>query len=746
MLAVAVECYMFASIGWGAFAKYPLFDISMNLIFAFVIFSCRKQRTATIIICVVLGLEILVSYINIIMKTTLNNVFAIKMLTLVGETVEVLTFDMFPWSPIIFYGIVIAILVGSLLFLKRIPVDADAETKLRKHIMNFAVAIGLSISMLLYTVQGMFIKKAYLMGDNYLYNTFSDGQQSLKKFGLFGYYIEDLFRLVEKPKSLLEISRKDVEKYLSTETYNPKDSPIWNIAGGNQNIVIIMAESFEWYAISKEVTPVLYGLANGYNFGANGQRLYDIYDFDNECEDGTLMRKDYLYDENGICIGVNGDLEYNDEYNNTYGLTLLNYYSKAKTDYSEDSMILGSYPFNESYVERAAFSTTGLYDYVDYNATLPNILKDSGYIKDGDTSYYHTFKSKFYGRTTLLPMFGFDNMTFYEDIIATINIEHEDRLSHAMRDSEFMRYYIDEFIHLDNGQAQETPWLSFITTITTHGEYNTYNPRIYKNYAFLDYVDYAGKPNASLKNYADNNSTSKNFWSSLEGTVSTYIASCLDTEYMVARLIDGLIKTNQFNNTMIVFFADHNGYYNQLDLLYKPFYYNDAYTDYNQFRIDYVNGTTDLGEYDLYSSERYSVPAFIYSTSLNEFVCGTTTDTNGNNQKLQFIEKFTCAFDLLPTILTICGINYDPHYYLGYPAMCPMLQKGEWVEQGTKVIISHTGGYFNNLIYSEDGITANYTAEGANMKEFYKDCVEHLEKWYFITAIYENNMFEKIKK
>ena len=748
-LAIVIECYMFATIGWGAFPVYALFDIGIILFISFIVFACPSTKASNSIICVVLGFEILICYTNIIIKTAMNTVFAIKMLNLAGETAAVLRFDMFPWAPLIFYGIVVAVLAGSLVFLSRIPINENKKSVFFKHVLRFSVAIGLSLSMFMYSIQTLFLQKAYLMGDNYLYNTFSDSQQSLRKFGVYTYYCEDLLRLIYKPSPLFEISKKDVEKYLATETYDPKDSPLWNIANGKQNIFVIMAESFEWYPISKELTPVLYALANGYDFGENASRLYDIYDFANECEDGTLYRKDYLYDEDGLCIGAKDAAPaiYSDDYNNTYGLTLINYYSKAKTDYSEDSVILGNYPFNQSYVEYLSFSKSGLYNNVGYDFTLPSALKDSGYIDEGQAWYFHTYMQKFYGRNTLIPMFGFDKTTFYEDFTKNENIEKDALLSHAIRDSEVMRYYASDFVH--ENEDSDKPWLSFFTTVTTHGEYITYNPRLYKNYVFLDHVDYAGKSETTTLEQMANESGTKaarEFWRSTTGMAATYLAGCLDTEYMVARLIDKLVQTNQFNKTTIVFYADHNGYYNQLDLLYKSYYYNPDYTDYSEFRIDYIDGKLDLGAYDKYSSERYSVPAFIYSTALNESVCGTVVDEHDNTQKLQYIEKFTCAFDILPTILTICGVEYNPHYYLGYPVMCPIVQDGEIVELGSKVIISHTGGYFNNYIFSEDGVHANYLIENASMKQFYNDCVQQLEKWYYITALYNYNYFKKVPK
>lgn len=783
-MAIVVECFMFATFGWGVFPTYPMFDLGMILFFAFLIFSCRTRSGANTFLCIVLGVQIVVSYINIIMKNMLNTVFSVNMIALVGETAEVVTLSMFPFAPIIFFGIVIAILAISLTFLGRIPVDESKVTIVNRYAMRFAVLIGMVLSMGLYTMQGFFLKKyndeRYLLGDDYLYNTFSSGSLSLRKFGTYSYYLEQVSRLFVDVDDLYKVSEADLAKYLETETYNPKDSAIWNAfaKGGDNNLFVIMAESFEWYAISPEITPVLYGLANGYDFGKagdqteldpidgiidengvalkDGWRLYEMYNFfntkvdvdGNEYDYLDLLRKDYTYNKETNTFskieGTDGALSepYNPNLNENFGLTLINYYSKAKTDYSEASVILGNYPFNKSFVEyNIGFGSAGLYSDVNYNFTLPNVLKDSGYLAAGDASYFHTYQSQFYGRTTLMPQFGFDDATFFEYWSKNPVIETGNNLTHAILDSQVMSVYGNKFIHRDqNGQrASDKPWLSFFTTVTTHGEFSTYNARLKKHYAFMQAVDYAGKPSdVEFKNFDKNNS----FWKSPEGYITTYLAGALDTEYMVAHLINYLIQYNEFSNTTIVFYGDHNAYYDHLDYssagnAYKAYYYSNYEGSYQNFRSEMYKGNSYAGEYGLYSSERYAVPCFIYATDLDHNENGTT----------QYVQKFTCAFDITPTLFTMCGIEYNPHYYMGYPAICPQTVNGVTVEQGSKLIASHTGGYFNNKIFSEDAQSADYMAKGVTTEDvrlFSLDCAAHLEKWKKITALYDYNKFAKV--
>ena len=764
-LALVVECYMFATFGWGIFPTYPLFDLGLILFFGFLIFLCKSRKGSNIFLCIVLGVQIILSYLNIVMMSMLGTVFSITMIFLVGETAQVVTLEMFPFAPIIFFGLIIAILTLSLLFLRRIPVDKKSVSKLHKYTVRFAVLLGMTLSMGLYTLQVPTLKKLdeerYLLGDNYLFNTFSDGKLSIQKFGSYCFYIEQLARTLVKPELLNDTTADDLEKYLESETYDPKDSPLWNslAKNGDNNIFIMMLESFEWYAISPEITPVLYGLANGYDFGKAGEmdsngvvqtkdgwRLYEMYDFfetDIVDKNGDsqkyldLLRKDYTYDANtNTFTKIDGVSVYDSEYESTYGLTLINYYSKAKTDYSEASVVLGNYPYNKSYVERAGFTETGLYSNVDYCFTLPNVLTDSGYVEEGEAQYFHTYHASFYGRTNILKQFGFDDLTFYEDFTQNPVIETGNSLSHAILDSQVMSEFGYQFIHRDENYQKITdkPWLSFFTTVSTHGEFTTYNPLLEKHYAFIDCNDWAGKPDKAVSN------------ESVLGQARTYLAGCLDTEYMVAHLLNYLIQTGEFSNTTLVLYSDHNAYYNNLEMTYKTYYYSES-SDYENFRSDYyLNGNT--GKYGFFSSEQYSVPAFIYATDLDESVTGTAIDEEtGDPYKVQYIEKFTCAFDILPTIFTMCGIEFDPHYYLGYPVICPQTIDGEVVEQGTKVIISHTGGYFNNRIFSEDGLVANYQVEGVTsqeLKQFSVDCVDQLEKWYYITAMFDNNAFKKV--
>ena len=190
------------------------------------------------------------------------------------------------------------------------------------------------------------------------------------------------------------------------------------------------------------------------------------------------------------------------------------------------------------------------------------------------------------------------------------------------------------------------------------------------------------------------------------------------------------------DNTLLVFFADHQAYYSSLDTLVKPEFYvqggeftNALISQFNQ-RISAVNY--------LYAPQRYNVPAFIYSTRINE----ETID--GYRQT---ITKFTQAFDLTPTVLALLGVSYNPNYYLGYPVMCEVenTTTGEIKDLTAGVLISHTGGMFSQTLYADNGIDVlyhvNHISSEQVIVEFSIPINNYIRKWKCITALYEYNLF-----
>ncbi|MDR0311677.1 MAG: LTA synthase family protein, partial [Acidobacteriota bacterium] len=183
------------------------------------------------------------------------------------------------------------------------------------------------------------------------------------------------------------------------------------------------------------------------------------------------------------------------------------------------------------------------------------------------------------------------------------------------------------------------------------------------------------------------------FWINLSGRLhfKVALAKAMLVDEGVQYLMENLASRGLKGNTTILFYTDHNAYSEQL--AYRVKGYGSA------------------------QSPSMRVPAFIVSPNLKNIT----------------IEKFTCAFDLVPTLLQLFGIKYNPELYIGEDAF----------QHKTNVIISKTGSVFNHLFYTFDGtdlLWRDGSATEEDFRKFQSDFISMKEKWIYIDALYFNNV------
>ena len=735
---LVMECFMFVYLGFGFLPEYIFFDLSLLLFLSGVIFVFPCNKFQNIFICILLAFQMILCYINICMYKILNDVFTFEMLSLVKETTDVINFDMLPIWPMIFYILTFGCSIAGLILSEKIKVNKFKHFDMVKFVVKIISLATLTLSFLLYSIGSTYWldgDASSHFSDKMLYTTFSSNKQSLVKFGTLGFYFEEFFRQFYKVDETAQYTRAELNAYVQSPEYDPEKLDIFDVCNG-QNVIMIMMESFEWYAITPEATPTLYALSRGYDFGtkANGYKNFNFYNFskDENGEFTVLERTDYtkINDEYKKLQQEGKDIQLFDEGAfDKYGFTLINYYSKAKTDYSESTAMIGNYPYGESFTTHSLiYASNNIYNNLDYSFTLANMLKDSGAVDVAN--YMHPYLSTFYGRDTLIPQFGFDNTLFLDQM--SDKIPKGDRLSHATLDSKALDYYLNlstshKFIDKDK------KFFNFFTTVTTHGEYSDNdviknNTDYYDFYESIGFLGQSSNPDTKLTDITPEQ----------ENEIKNYLVSTLDTERMVTILVKYLMDNDLFDNTMLCLFADHHSYYNQMDLFYKKHYFSDAEGDYSSpiywLRNTSYNATSE--DY-IKSQDRFKVPAIIYSTKITNSVVGGS----GGHQ----ISKLTCSFDLPVTIMTLLGVDYNPAYYLGYPVKCEIVDEGKVIELGIPAYVSYTGGIFDLNIYTEEGKTIKFKRQGVTPVDelaFQYKVNMYIEKWYKITALYQNDMFE----
>ena len=402
------------------------------------------------------------------------------------------------------------------------------------------------------------------------------------------------------------------------------------------NIVTILVESLEWH-----------GFVQDFDLFVNG---YDI---------------DYTkYTDASGNPYTSAEQILRELYPNLYSfydssIVMTNFYSREKTDISENISFLGSYPTNV-YIN---------YDFPNNTmaTTMPSVLKalDS----DITCNSFHNGSYTYYNRNKELISAGFDSYTATEQMKKMDGFTNHSAKGERNLDTEMIEVCADKMFPTDKR------FYTYITTITMHGQY-TYRANLAKSGYYDQMAQFGIKKmkGDSFKAFNHNN-----FY---------YYAACvMEFDRALGEIINQLSTrenangTKLIDNTIICLFGDHNTYYSSLSNYVKDIddTKNDNYT--NLYRVpcmikypnmdsvaSYLNTTlvselaTSLMAED---SGLDSVSAYNMAKAQieNRYIINTTSE---GTQIL--VKKFMCTADIVPTLFDLAGINIYGNLYFGHSA------------------------------------------------------------------------------
>lgn len=513
-------------------------------------------------------------------------------------------------------------------------------------------------------IDNSYKEETYYTSDAFLFDSHSSPFACLQKFGFYGYYAESFFRY------LLPFIQPEVKTFdYSYENY----TSILNGLCEDNNVIIIYAESFDVFGISKELTPTLYAMKNGADLTSFG--ISEFYNITKENGKTTISRKDFNFNNTSGSYEFNGTDIYNNITFNQVGLNLTNYQSHETTNVSE------------------AKALTGNYDSFTYS--LPHLLGD-----DYNKNYIHGNTKTFYHRESNMQYFGFDNAYFSEDMQDFLVGADTGSLNLVSLDSETMRHCTDNPNEFNLFPTDEK-FFTFFMTVTTHGGYET-NDLLNDNYKVIDNI-------ASSELCGEMFNLYNSLDDELKSTVKEYFARTLDTEYAIAYIINYLHENNLLDKTVITFTGDHYTYYANI----------------GDFKQKYVE---EILHKDKYAYTR-NVEAFIYSSNI-------TSDFLQDNNETRVIDEHTEAFDLLPTILTLLNIDYTQEKFMG-SAVINKSTINPNSSVHNKVLLSLTYScVLSETLSSKDGRkivsnNPNLTPTQEEIEQFQKDYNEIYQKYYY---------------
>ncbi len=431
-ISVFLEMVNFLYIGFksgsGAQLVFPaqwLFNIGAILAIAGLIYLVKSPKAMIPIFFLFLSLQIGINALSANIYGIFGDIFSMDYIKLGREAGAAVRWEYIDFGSIAIYFSILAVVIVAVVLLFKF-------NKRKVHLKRLS-ALSFSLILVLlveacgitsYSCQIVAVTNAdsetIENNTSYLYESFAFKTEAYKEFGYYGFYLKNLWDMCFGNVKANDDEVEELKTYIEEgkTTFDELDGRL-----ADDNLIVILCESHEWFGYDPINTPNVWNLING---GANAC----VFD---------------------------------------------NYHSHNKTNISEGIVMAGNK------AQQNDLSTLVKHYGYDYAYTLPKLFKAAHADKtEVKATYFHTWKRSFYDRddTYLEDGYGFDeyisvdqyskyNSKFFGDWVC---------------DSDFIEEFKDDFVPDLQGNGK---FLSFFATMTTHGTYDYDNPRysdLYEKY------------------------------------------------------------------------------------------------------------------------------------------------------------------------------------------------------------------------------------------------------------------------
>lgn len=608
------------------FPSYILFDVGIWLVICALILCTSKNWLSNLFFYLSVFVEVIIFLVNVTLRSNFGYLFTFDMIKLVPGAIESMDLSFLSFKLIAFAIVGVAIIVAAPLLLDKFLKNKKLKIKkISKSIFCLLLfLITATVGAGCYTAQTALLKtsNAYkeISDDSYLYSNQQIYDQAYQKFGSCGFYLKNLTNLLFKNNN---VSKSEIDEIIKDyDSQVVKKDTTATLYG--DNLIVVMLESFEWFAIDPYNTPNLWALKSGES----------------------------------------------NENVNTGATIFTNYNSNNKTNISENLCMLGYMPSDNIFSVKSQ-------DVYATKYSLPNLLKNEGYT----TSFFHNWNINFYNRKVSNTNIGFDNIYSLDDFESDTK---STKFNYYNLESDFISQFINELAPTDGKK-----FMSFYTTVSSHGSYEVTNP-LFEKY---------------LKTYDENIENYKSWLTSeeyhyptsesMQAILREYKAAAMDTDEMIGKLFAHLKEHDMLNNTTVVIYADHNAYYHEL--------------------TNEIKGT-DMDDYA--SQTAYTVPLMIY--------------TNGRLETNK-VDSFCSPYDLYPTLCASFGLPYNTINAQGKNIFSSEISE--------TVYMSHLTGFYSDKCHSKNMlyITLYDGSTSEDAEKFKTNVCKVLEKQHKLNIIYRSN-------
>ncbi len=502
LFAVLIEMTAVFVVEGTPFLTRPFLSLGLLLVICGIILLIPSNKARVFTCLVMLLVQAILDLVFSVIFDMTDQYFDLGMLSLRNDAFAIL--ESIPVNFVTFYaGFFFCVMF--LIYGLRFAYKKKRTTEPKKSAFFYAGLIAAGIATL-----GISFVCYFPRSSQDKYNEMIDGNRGsvYSSYGMVGNLLGETGKFLFKDDTPMASSEIDGFLY---EKVAPKTEH-FGISKG-KNVVMILAESLEWYAFLRGA-------------GVNEGEYVNALDIPEE--DLRFMYPNlYKYYENSVVMS--------------------NFHGREKTDIAETLSIVGNYP-------------TGAYVNYDYpeNAlpyTLPNMMKRETE-NLSSRSFHNGFKT-FYNRDVAHKSFGFEELTDMYDMEKMSKEAVE-----AGGVSTFRNYMEDGERNLDSEMIEtakdmmfpkDQRFFTYITTITMHGMYyNRANLQAENNTKLAEKIE-------RLESYKPVDETAENFENA--ESLYYYMTTALELDYMLGCLDRELVDRGVYEDTVVVLFGDHNAYY-----------------------------------------------------------------------------------------------------------------------------------------------------------------------------------------
>ena len=338
---------------------YFLFDIAIIVMLAGVIYVSYNKIAMQILFYFFLTFQFLMNIVNSTMYYIFGDILSFDLLKLGAEATSAITVDFIDWIGVAINVAVFAVMVTITILITKFNKTTFKIKNFSTRYIVVAVFILLEcFGLTMFQIQTTTLTQATSAqteietSDEYLWENFQFKTDAFKKFGYYGFYTKSVLNLIFG-------NNIDEEEYDEYQNYidNGYQSKNEDALLYGDNLIVILCESLDWYAIDPINTPTIWNM---------------------------------IYGDNAVVFDQ--------------------FYARNRTNISEGIVLNGSIPKDSLISE--AYANGYSFDY-----SLPNIFKSVSNGENVTTSYIHANYGSFYDRETThgVDGEGFDNFISWED-------------------------------------------------------------------------------------------------------------------------------------------------------------------------------------------------------------------------------------------------------------------------------------------------------------------------------------------